>query len=141
MAKASKAKRTLLRGYTRLSGSSKRVRTPTGSTISDRAYNKIVNEHKVLSGKKVTSKRGKAVREYLVKQGKIGYGIPRGKKRLEGPAIKRIMDGGYRIRIKDSAHSYQIFSTYKRFEDWFLKTYHHYGDKVKLRSEPEYIKI
>jgi uncharacterized protein YcbK (DUF882 family) len=35
------ARRTLLPGYTRLGGTSKRVRTPSGSIISDRAYNLI----------------------------------------------------------------------------------------------------
>jgi hypothetical protein len=34
-------RRSLLLGYTRLPGSSKRVRTPTGSVISDRAYHAI----------------------------------------------------------------------------------------------------
>jgi hypothetical protein len=41
------AKRTLLPGYTRLPGSSKRVRTPGGSIISDRAYNVIANTSKL----------------------------------------------------------------------------------------------
>jgi hypothetical protein len=35
------ARHTLLPGYTRLPGSSKRVQTPSGSIISDRAYNRI----------------------------------------------------------------------------------------------------
>jgi len=37
------ARHTLLAGYSRLPGSSKRVRTPGGSIISDRAYNVIAN--------------------------------------------------------------------------------------------------
>jgi hypothetical protein len=41
------AKRTLLPGYSRLEGSSKRVRTPEGSIISDRAYNVITNASKL----------------------------------------------------------------------------------------------
>jgi hypothetical protein len=41
------AKRTLLPGYSRLEGSSKRVRTPEGSIISDRAYNVIANTSKL----------------------------------------------------------------------------------------------
>jgi hypothetical protein len=46
------ARRTLLPGYTRVPGSSKRVRTPSGSVISDRAYHAI-------SGAKTTAGRSK----------------------------------------------------------------------------------
>jgi hypothetical protein len=55
------AKRTLLPGYTRLEGSSKRVRTPGGSTISDRAYNTLSNLHRQQSGQAATSGRAIAV--------------------------------------------------------------------------------
>jgi hypothetical protein len=46
------AHRTLLPGYTRLTGSSKRVLTPSGSVISDRAYHAI-------SGAKTTAGQSK----------------------------------------------------------------------------------
>jgi hypothetical protein len=55
------ARRTLLAGYTRLPGSSKRVRTPGGSIISDRAYNDIVNLQRLQSGGAAKSGRGLAV--------------------------------------------------------------------------------
>ena len=54
-------KRTLLPGYTRLEGSSKRVRTPGGSIISDRAYNAISNLQRHKSGEAATSGRALAV--------------------------------------------------------------------------------
>jgi hypothetical protein len=41
------ARRTLLPRYSRLPGSSKRVKTPEGSIISDRAYNVIANTSKL----------------------------------------------------------------------------------------------
>jgi hypothetical protein len=41
------ARHTLLPGYSRLPGSSKRVRTPGGSIISDRAYNVVANTSKL----------------------------------------------------------------------------------------------
>jgi hypothetical protein len=55
------AHHTLLAGYTRLPGSSKRVRTPGGSIISDRAYNTISNLQRQQSGEVATSGRALAV--------------------------------------------------------------------------------
>jgi hypothetical protein len=55
------AKRTLLPGYSRLPGSSKRVRTPGGSIISDRAYNTISNLQRHKSGEAAISGRALAV--------------------------------------------------------------------------------
>jgi hypothetical protein len=55
------AKPTLLPGYTRLEGSSKRVRTPKGSIISDRAYNTLSNLHRQQSGEAATSGRALVV--------------------------------------------------------------------------------
>jgi hypothetical protein len=55
------ARHTLLAGYTRLPGSSKRVRAPGGSIISDRAYNTLSNLHRQQSGEVATSGRALAV--------------------------------------------------------------------------------
>jgi hypothetical protein len=55
------ARHTLLAGYSRLSGSSKRVRTPGGSIISDRAYNTITTLQRRQSGEAATSGRALAV--------------------------------------------------------------------------------
>jgi hypothetical protein len=54
-------RRVLLTGYTRLPGSSKRVLTPSGKTISDRAYNTIATIRRLQSGETATSKRAIAV--------------------------------------------------------------------------------
>jgi hypothetical protein len=55
------ARRSLLSRYSRLPGSSKRVRTPGGSIISDRAYNDLVNLQRLQAGNAVKSGRGLAV--------------------------------------------------------------------------------
>jgi hypothetical protein len=54
-------RRTLLTGYTRLPGSSKRILTPEGKTISDRAYHTIATIQRLQSGSMATSKRAVAV--------------------------------------------------------------------------------
>ena len=64
-------RRTLPAGYTRLPGSSKRVRTPGGSIISDRAYNDIVNLQRLQSGGAAKSGRGLAVSRAV----KTGHGL------------------------------------------------------------------
>jgi hypothetical protein len=61
------AHRNLLRGYSRLPGSSKRVRTPGGSIISDRAYNTIVNTQLQQSGEVAKSARALAVARKVAK--------------------------------------------------------------------------
>jgi hypothetical protein len=62
------AHRTLLPGYTRLPGSSKRVRTPGGSIISHRAYHTIATLQRHQSGEAATSGRAFAIVNKAAKQ-------------------------------------------------------------------------
>jgi hypothetical protein len=61
-------RRTLLTGFTRLPGSSKRVLTPEGKTISDRAYHTIATIQRLQSGSVATSKRAVAVASKTAKE-------------------------------------------------------------------------
>jgi hypothetical protein len=58
----------MLVGYKRLPGSSKRVLTPEGKRISDRAYNTIATIRRLQSGEVATSKRAVAVASKVVKE-------------------------------------------------------------------------
>jgi hypothetical protein len=62
------ARHTLLPGYSRLSGSSKRVRTPGGSIISDRAYNAISNLQRQQSGEVAKSGRALAIASKVARE-------------------------------------------------------------------------
>jgi hypothetical protein len=90
------ARRTLLRGYSRLPGSSKRVRTPEGSIISDRASNTLSNLHRQQSGQAATSGRALAVVNKTAKETTT---------RVKGRLFSILSENGtvHRARFDDAA--------------------------------------
>ncbi len=131
MAKKAKVKPHLLRGYRRLPGSAKRVRTPSGDIISDRKYNSIVNERKVRAGKRVTSARGKVVKERLKRTGQL---INKNTKL----GIRDKMRQGYAYRVHVGGGNYRTFNTWE-FANRDL--FSGYGNDQKLKYVGEFIKL
>lgn len=123
--RAAPKKRGLLHGYTRLQGSAKRVRTPDGKIISDRAYNNIVNEKKIVRGERVRSQRAKAIKKRISHQ----------PNRTKGELLERIREGKAVKWHRGHGNNYQIYT-----DEALLRQFlNNYKDNQPLPYAPEII--
>jgi hypothetical protein len=125
------AKRARLPGYTRLPGSSKRIRTPDGSIISERQYEKIRTG---LTKEKATQKRKRKELAYVSPEQAIRTQHARYRKELDqfvpqmSPKDRRLY---YKVMgLKDAKYKHPTTQLTDKEKKQFVNLFPRYGTRL-----------